>query len=87
MSDKKPINRVFKTSVPKLGDLITDLSPDLKLTINIDEEEKLWVAEIGEAIAKKVQETSDKVDYRWRVTQWLIAVGMALNAISFLVTN
>ena len=65
--------------------MLTDITPDVKLNIGIAKAEKEWLTEMGQAIAKKVEETSDKVDYRWRVTQWLIGVGMVMNAISFLI--
>ena len=81
----KPSRRLFKASIPSVGDLLTDITPDVKLNIGIAKAEKEWLIEVGNAIAKKVEETSDKVDYRWKVTQWLIGVGMVMNAVSFFI--
>jgi hypothetical protein len=84
---KKPSKRVFKTSLPKVSDLLSGIAPDLNLTISIDASEKEWIEEMGKGIKEQVQETSDRVDHRWKVTQWLFAAVLTVNIISLLLTN
>ena len=33
-------------------------------------------------IVKKIEEMGDKVDYRWKITQWLMVAAISLSAIA-----
>ena len=37
-------------------------------------------------LQEKVEETSRKVDYRWKVTQWIMGIGITLPAIGQVVS-
>ena len=37
-------------------------------------------------LQEKVEETSQKVDYRWKVTQWIMGIGITLAAIGQVVS-
>ena len=37
-------------------------------------------------LQEKVEETSRKVDYRWKVTQWIMGIGITLAAIGQVVS-
>lgn len=52
----------------------------LEITIKISDKDK-------EVITEKLDSIADRVDYRWKITQWLIVVGMVLNAASYLVSS
>ena len=38
-------------------------------------------AEDRELIGSKIEEMSEKVDYRWKITQWLMGLAIALGTI------
>ncbi len=37
-------------------------------------------------LQEKVEETSRKVDYRWKITQWLMGIAIALGTIGQVIT-
>ena len=53
---------------------------DLALTITIPEEDKRQLLE-------KLDTMTSKFDRRWKITQYLIAIGMVLNAISYILSG
>ena len=43
-------------------------------------------AEDRELIGSKIEEMSEKVDYRWKITQWLMGLAIALGTIGQVVS-
>ena len=64
-------------------DALPDITPTVKVELTIPEEAKKIVDETVVKVIDELKVVSEKVDYRWRVTQWLIGIGMVLNAASF----
>ena len=67
-----------------VSDALPDITPTVKVELTIPEEAKQMVDETVVKVIDELKVISDKVDYRWKVTQWLIGIGMVLNACSFL---
>ena len=53
---------------------------NLELTITIPEEDKKQLLE-------KLDTMTSKFDRRWKITQYLIAIGMVLNAVSYILSR
>lgn len=53
---------------------------NLELTITIPEEDKRQLLE-------KLDTMTSKFDRRWKITQYLIAIGMVLNAVSYILSR
>jgi ribosome recycling factor len=58
-----------------LGDVVEQLARDVK-SMSADTSEKL---------AKVADEVTEKIDYRWKITQVLIIAGMVGNALAILI--
>ena len=50
------------------------------------EELKISGIQLGQQLSHTVDEVSKKVDHRWKITQWLLGVGMVGNALILLLS-
>ena len=74
----RPVKRKKKSkSSFDWGSLIPS---NLTLTIRLPDEDK-------KTLVKKADEIADKIDHRWKVTQYLIIIGMTLNACAYFLSN
>ena len=56
------------------------LPKNLELTITLPDEDK-------ERLLTRLDKMTDTFDHRWKITQWLIIIGMVLNATSYLIAR
>ena len=60
---------------------------DLQDTLKIFAEElKISGIQLSKTLSYTVEEVSKKVDYRWKITQWLLGIGMVGNAVILLLS-
>ena len=60
---------------------------DLQDTLKIFAEElKISGIQLSQTLSYTVEEVSKKVDYRWKITQWLLGIGMFGNALILLLS-
>ena len=57
-----------------------------KIVQGFSENLKDVVVELIDKTNESLEKVSDKVDHRWKITQWLLAIGMVGNAVILLVT-
>ena len=50
----------------------------LGLELSLSAEDRELIATNLEKLQEKVEETSAKVDYRWKITQWLMGIAIVL---------
>lgn len=75
------IEKVRKVSQKQSSSILSSLIPDnLELTITIPDEDK-------ERLMARLDRMTDTFDHRWKITQWLIIIGMVLNATSYLIAR
>ena len=55
------------------------LAGKLQVTLALSSEDR-------ELIGSKIEEMSEKVDYRWKITQWLMGLAIALGTIGQIVS-
>jgi len=48
----------------------------LELSLSTKDRELIRIC--GEQLQEKIEETSAKVDYRWKITQWLMGIAIVL---------
>jgi hypothetical protein len=56
------------------------------LELSLSELDRKIIEEHMEIIGEKIEETSAKVDYRWKITQWLMGIAIALGTIGQVIT-
>ena len=74
----QPVKRKKKTK--SSFDWSSIIPSNLTLTIRLPDEDK-------KTLVKKADEIADKIDHRWKVTQYLIIIGMTLNACAYFLSN
>lgn len=57
-----------------------------KIVEGFSENLKDVVVELIDKTNESLEKVSEKVDHRWKITQWLLAIGMVGNAVILLVT-
>ena len=55
------------------------LAGKLRVTLALSDEDR-------QLIGSKIEEMSEKVDYRWKITQWLMGLAIALGTIGQIVS-
>ena len=60
-------------------DLSDILAGKLSVTLSLSDKDR-------ELIGSKIEEMSEKVDYRWKITQWLMGLAIALGTIGQIVS-
>ena len=61
---------------------VADEAKTFRMEITISPEDKLELAALAIEVRKKFDEVTDTVDFRWKVTHWLIGIGMGLNIVA-----
>tara|TARA_B100001113_G_scaffold341465_1_gene326644 strand:- start:243 stop:518 length:276 start_codon:yes stop_codon:yes gene_type:complete len=56
------------------------------LELSLSSEDRELIGNHLTQLQEKVEETSQKVDYRWKVTQWIMGIGITLAAIGQVVS-
>ena len=57
-----------------------------KIVQGFSENLKDVVVELIDKTNESLEKVSEKVDHRWKITQWLLAIGMVGNAVILLLT-
>ena len=68
-----------------VSEALPDITPTVKVELTIPDEAKQVVDETVVKVIEELKVMGDKVDYRWKITQWLLGLGMILNASSFFI--
>lgn len=75
---KKLVEQIPAPKSPVQG-IVEKLGIDnLDITISLNQEQV-------DVITRELGEIGDRMEHRWKITQWLIAVGMLLNAASYII--
>ena len=78
---EKPIKTRKRTPKDVSGSFLSGLLPkNFELTITLPEEDKVRLLD-------RLDKMTDTFDHRWKITQWLIIIGMVLNATSYLLAR
>jgi len=79
--EEKTIKTRKRTPKDVSGSFLSGLLPkNFELTITLPEEDKARLLD-------RLDKMTDTFDHRWKITQWLIIIGMVLNATSYLLAR
>ena len=75
---KKLVDKIPAPKSPVQG-IAEKLGIDnMDITISLNQEQV-------DVITTELGDMGDRMEHRWKITQWLIAVGMFLNAVSYMI--
>lgn len=80
-------NKKVDEIIDNVGLLQQKTVDDVQTILKIFTEElKISGIQLGQQLSHTVDEVSKKVDHRWKITQWLLGVGMVGNALILLLS-
>ena len=80
-------NKKVDEIIDNVGLLQQKTVDDVQTILKVFTEElKISGIQLGQQLSHTVDEVSKKVDYRWKITQWLLGVGMVGNALILLIS-
>ena len=56
------------------------------LELSLSAQDRELIGDVAGDLKEKVDEMSAKVDYRWKITQWLMGIAIALGTIGQVIT-